>query len=91
MMKIDDEVYVHGFVDEIRDHTVIIHNGGGYFETCKREVSTEFPWSQLVYPTDKFSVIIHDGKIHLINKKEMSVKVNVESKTETDYIRGWTE
>lgn len=37
-MKIGDEVYVHGYVDEIRKHndkfiTVIISNKGGYFGT----------------------------------------------------------
>ena len=79
-MKIGDEVYVHGYVDEIRDNTVIIKNKGGCFGTSKKEVSseTEFPWAQLVYPTDKFSVVVHDGNIHLLNKSELSVKVLVE-------------
>lgn len=77
-MKIGDEVYVHGYVDEIRGNTIIIKNKGGYFGTCKKEINTEFPFSQLVYPTDKFSVVVHDGKIHLINKSEVSVRVQVE-------------
>ena len=37
-MKIGDEVYVHGFVDEIRKDAVIIRNDGGYFGTVKSEV-----------------------------------------------------
>ena len=37
-MKIGDEVYVHGFVDEIRKDTIIIRNDGGYFGTATNEV-----------------------------------------------------
>ena len=37
-MKIGDEVYVHGYVDEIRNDVVIIRNEGGYFGTILREV-----------------------------------------------------
>ena len=37
-MKIGDEVYIHGFVDEIRKDTVIIRNKGGYFGTIEEEV-----------------------------------------------------
>ena len=37
-MKIDDRVYVHGHVDEIRKDTVIIRNKGGYFGTVKSEI-----------------------------------------------------
>ena len=37
-MKIDDRVYVHGYVDEIRKDTVIIRNEGGYFGTVKSEI-----------------------------------------------------
>ena len=38
-MKIGDEVYIHGFVDEIRKDTVIIRNKGGYFGTDAEEVA----------------------------------------------------
>lgn len=31
-MKIGDEVYVHGYIDEIRNDTVIIRNAGGYID-----------------------------------------------------------
>ena len=37
-MKIGDEIYVHGYVDEIRDDTVIVRNGGGYFGTAASEI-----------------------------------------------------
>lgn len=37
-MKIGDEVYVHGYVDEIRGDTIIIRNSCGYFGTDVHEV-----------------------------------------------------
>ena len=41
-MKIGDEVYVHGYVDEIRqssrNDTIIIRNDGGYFGTIENEI-----------------------------------------------------
>ena len=37
-MKIGDEVYVHGYVDEIRNDVVIIRNDGGYFGTVEDEI-----------------------------------------------------
>lgn len=37
-MRIGDEVYVHGYVDEIRNDVVIIRNDGGYFGTVEDEV-----------------------------------------------------
>lgn len=37
-MKIGDEVFVHGYVDEIRNDVVIIRNDGGYFGTAESEV-----------------------------------------------------
>ncbi len=37
-IKIGNEVYVHGYVDEIRSDTVIIRNDGGYFGTAPHEV-----------------------------------------------------
>ena len=39
-MKIGDEVFVHGYVDEIRNDVVIIRNDGGYFGTVESEVIT---------------------------------------------------
>lgn len=40
-MKIGDEVYIHGYIDEIRKDVVIIRNDGGYFGTVSSEVITE--------------------------------------------------
>lgn len=37
-LKIGDEVYIHGFVDEVRRDTVIIKNEGGYFGTVAEEI-----------------------------------------------------
>lgn len=37
-IRIGDEVYIHGFVDEIRKDTVIIKNIGGYFGTIADEI-----------------------------------------------------
>lgn len=37
-MRIGDEVYVHGYVDEIRNDVVIIRNDGGYFGTARKEI-----------------------------------------------------
>lgn len=37
-MKIGDEVYVHGYVDEIRKDVIIIRNNGGYFGTVPSEM-----------------------------------------------------
>ena len=37
-MKIGDRVYVHGYVDEIRNDVVVIRNNGGYFGTVKSEI-----------------------------------------------------
>jgi len=42
-MKIGDEVYIHGYVDEIRKDTVIIKNQGGYFGTDSEEVLSAPP------------------------------------------------
>lgn len=37
-MKIGDEVYIHGYIDEIRKDTIIIKNEGGYFGTVIDEI-----------------------------------------------------
>ena len=37
-MKIGEEVYVHGYIDEIRNGVIIIRNKGGYFGTEPEEV-----------------------------------------------------
>lgn len=40
-MKIGDEVYIHGYVDEIRQNVVIIRNDGGYFGTVAEEITNK--------------------------------------------------
>ena len=37
-MRIGDEVYIHGYVDELRGNTIIVRNEGGYFGTAISEV-----------------------------------------------------
>ena len=37
-MKIGDEVFVHGYIDEIRKDCIIIRNEGGYFGTVSNEM-----------------------------------------------------
>ena len=37
-MRIGDRCFVHGYIDEIRNGTVIIKNSGGYFGTDPGEV-----------------------------------------------------
>lgn len=55
-MKIGDEVYVRGYIDEIRQDTVIIRNDGGYFGTVPSEVVEQEPkrgkW--IMHPEGKF-------------------------------------
>ena len=47
-MQIGDEVYIHGFVDEIRKDTVIIRNKGGYFGTDAEEVAPTVDAAEVV-------------------------------------------
>lgn len=37
-LRIGDEVYIHGYIDEIRKDTIIIRNDGGYFGTIRKEI-----------------------------------------------------
>lgn len=39
-MKIGDEVYIHGYVDEFWKDAIIIRNKNGYFVTKKSEIIT---------------------------------------------------
>ena len=41
MIKIGDEVYIHGYVDEIRKDVIIIRNEGGYFGTVLDEIKSK--------------------------------------------------
>ncbi len=67
-MKIGEEAYVHGYIDEIRNGVIIIRNKGGYFGTEPEEVfpsaqperkkekwiitKTERGWNCAEYPTE---------------------------------------
>lgn len=79
-MKIGDEVYIHGYVDEIRDDTIIIRNEGGYFGTSKREIRSEPVWSKSEYAfsTDKYVAVMHDDTILIVDKESPYTKVLVE-------------
>lgn len=48
-MKIGDEVYIHGYIDEIRNDVIIIKNQGGYFGTIKEEIFNK-PLDIMYYP-----------------------------------------
>ena len=52
-MKIGDEIYVHGFVDEIRKDTVIVRNEGGYFGTIPKEIKEVKPSFPVREPIEK--------------------------------------
>lgn len=68
-MKIGDEIYVRGIVDEIRGDTVIIKNEGGYFGTSKTEViRRDQEWDGVAFDVDKFIVVVDKGKIHVLRK-----------------------
>lgn len=48
-MKIGDEVYVHGYIDEIRKDVIIIRNEGGYFGTVADDIVQEL-WTPQAKP-----------------------------------------
>lgn len=76
-MRIGDEVYVRGTVDEIRGATVIIKNKGGYFGTKKSElVLKPQECAEIIYDADKFVVIADDKRIHLIRKEYATVTID---------------
>ena len=85
-MKIGDEVYIHGYVDEIRDDTIIIRNEGGYFGTSKREIRSEPVWSKSEYAfsTDKYVAVMHDDEILIVDKGSPFTKVIVEHSWDVD-------
>lgn len=81
-MKIGDEVYVHGYVDEIRGDTAIIHNEGGYFGTSKSEITTdtELDWkkSEYIFSADKFTAVMYDNEIHIVRRDDPHARVIIE-------------
>ena len=85
-MKIGDEVYVHGYVDEIREDTVIIRNEGGYFGTSKGEVAPEpsYGKSEYIFSMDKFTAVMDGNEIHLIRKYDPHIEVIIERNWSSD-------
>lgn len=61
-MKIGDEVYIHGYIDEIRKDTVIIRNEGGYFGTVRAELREVWNGThgQVIAPVGTFKKIYED-------------------------------
>ena len=74
-MKIGDEVFVHGYVDEIRKDTIIIRNDGGYFGTIRNEIryiEGDEIIPQRVADTPQTDCIIADARLkaHCLNCAE---------------------
>lgn len=81
-MRIGDEVYVRGTVDEIRGATVIIKNKGGYFGTKKSEIVLKpQEYTEILYDADKFMVFADDKRIHVIKKGSATVTIEREQTT----------
>lgn len=82
-MRIGDEVYVRGTVDEIRGTTVIIKNKGGYFGTKKSEIVVQpQECTEIIYDADKFAVLADDKRIRVIRKEGTTVTVEHEWTTQ---------
>ena len=62
-MKIGDEVYVHGYIDEIRQDTVIIRNEGGYFGTVPNEVVKQKPNEDLISRKDAIDGLEYEAEL----------------------------
>lgn len=103
-MKISDEVYVHGYVDEIRNGTIIIRNEGGYFGTAPDEVMPSAqPNSKDLVGKIKNGITASDGNseyfiglrngmrwcLSLIDDKEPIYESSAQPSDE--YERGWKE
>ena len=72
-MKIGDEVYVHGYVDEIRKDVVIIRNEGGYFGTVAEEIKaeqTEPTWEEVKEYCNKRCLDIVDSALRKMYYKQ---------------------
>lgn len=62
-MKINDEVFVHGYVDEIRNDIVIIRNKGGFFGTDPYEVWKD---GAIVFPKDETKAEVREKALLLL-------------------------
>ena len=77
-MKIGDEVYVHGYVDEIRDNTVIIRNKGGYFGTAKEEVKSKENLDdryRIIFDLNKYALVVDGDRASLLRKDVSQITV----------------
>ena len=72
-MKIGDEVYVHGFIDEIRQDTIIIRNDGGYFGTVPSEVADQQEALQNLTKPNKSDLISRQAAIDALYDKGLSM------------------
>lgn len=68
MVRIGDEIYVHGYIDEIRKDTIIIRNEGGYFGTVEHEIVHDPPdaWDN-GYTDGEYAA--HNTAIDIIDKE----------------------
>lgn len=67
-MKIGDEVYIHGYVDEIRNGTVIIRNDGGYFGTVPEEILTSVQLEPSQIARDIATIIENEQDMRVIQE-----------------------
>ena len=72
-MKIGDEVYVHGFIDEIRQDTIIIRNDGGYFGIVPSEVVEQQETLQNLTKPNKSDLISRQAAIDALYDKGLSM------------------
>ena len=66
-MKIGDEVYVHGYIDEIRNDVIIIRNDGGYFGTVPSEVVEKEETLQNLTKPNKSDLISRQAAIDVVH------------------------
>lgn len=64
-MRIDDEIYVHGYLDEIRQDKVIIRNDGGYFGTVVGELVEAIPKDNVYKAIQEMMKYEHEGFINI--------------------------
>ena len=72
-MKIGDEVYVHGYIDEIRNDVIIIRNEGGYFGTVPSEVVDKEETLQNLTKPYKSDLISRQAAIDALYDKGLSM------------------
>lgn len=64
-MRIDDEIYVHGYLDEIRQDKVIVRNEGGYFGTVIDELVEAIPKANVYKAIQEMMEYEHEGFINI--------------------------